>query len=181
MKAPHQVGPGGWKAPHHRPGGGGTPKPKKTPKPAHHKKPAKPKPPPKPAKNPPHKKPRQLSPGSDVACCSAQAVGTLLGWDWQQVLDLYWRTASYPDTGASIEDTLNAARLRRRDLNPRPLGYEPSELTLLLHTAPLIIGADLPGSHALAVTPDGTWWSWGEPFNPAGWPDLIIEEAWCLR
>lgn len=117
-----------------------------------------------------HKKPRQLSPGSDVACCTAEAVGTLLGWDRDQVLDLYWRTASDPDSGATILDTLLAAGYSR----PVP------------HAAPhdtgsaLILGVELPGPHAIAVTPDGTWWSWGEPFNARDWPELIIEEAWCL-
>ena len=127
-----------------------------------------------------HAKARGLSPGS-VACCSAEALGTLLGWSPDDVLALYWQTASDPDSGASILDTLKAAQWRRRDLNPRPLGYEPSELTDLLHSAPLILGVELPGPHAVAVTPDGTWWSWGEPFDPAEWPDLVVEEAWAVQ
>lgn len=152
-------------------------------------------------KRPKRKKPvRKLSPG-DVACCSAQAVGTLLGWDWEQVLGLYWRTAGDPDAGASIEDTLDALGLtgvgacRRLVLKPhapaliRNLGYCPSLESGFSPAAtcgglpsdlPLILGADLPGSHALAVTPDGTWWSWGEPFDPAAWPDMIIDEAWAV-
>ena len=51
---------------------------------------------------------RKLSPGYDVACCAAQAVGTLLGLTDAEVLALYWETADGPDDGASIEDTLDA-------------------------------------------------------------------------
>lgn len=182
VKAPHQVGPGGWKVkhgpqpphkgppPHH---GKGPPPP--PPKPAPHKKPPKPKPPPKPKKTHAHKKPRQLSPGSDVACCSAQAVGMLLGWDWEQVLELYWRTASDPCSGASILDTLLAIPVDKNGLQidfAQVSGLNPVDM---------ILGISLPEPHAIAVTPDGTWWSWGQPFNPDGWPELVIEEAWCLR
>lgn len=84
----------------------------------------------------------------------------LLGLSDAEVLALYWLTASDPDEGASIEDTLDAA-------GPRS-------------AAGLILGVTLPEPHAVAVTPDGTWWSWGEPFNPYDWPQLVIEEAWCL-
>lgn len=121
---------------------------------------------------------RGFSPGADVACCSAQALGTLVGWDSDDVLALYWRTASDPDSGATIRATLEA--WRERDLNPRLPGYEPGALTELRYPAPLILGVTLPEPHALAVKPDGTWWSWGEPFDPADWPDLVVEEAWAL-
>jgi len=114
-------------------------------------------------------KPRGLSPGSDVACCSAQALGTLFGWDWEQVLELYWRTASDPDAGVSILDTLSAAGVRGMSV-----GH------LFSSQGPAIIGVALPEPHAVAVTPDGTWWSWGQPFNPAEWPELVIEEAWAV-
>src|SRR5258708_646949 len=63
-----------------------------------------------PAPKKPHKK-RQWSPGCDVACCSAEAVGLLLGWDWDDVLALYWRTSSDPDAGASILATLDACQV----------------------------------------------------------------------
>src|SRR5207245_2110184 len=81
--------PGGWKTPA---GGGivphhpishtpaharrGKPTPKKPPPPAKaHKKPA----PAKKPKKPPAKKPaRKWSPGRDVACCAAEALGTLV-------------------------------------------------------------------------------------------------------
>lgn len=102
-------------------------------------------------------KQRQLSPGWDVACCSAQAVGTLLGWDHNRVLDLYWRTARDPDAGGTIAATIAAAEL----------DYLPG----------MILGVSLPEPHAVAVTPDGTWWSWGEPFDPDDWPHLVVEEV----
>ena len=202
MKAPHQVGPGGWKVrhspqpphkgppPHHGKG----PAPPR-PKPAPHKKPPKPKPPPKPKKTHAHKKPRQWSPGWDVACCSAQALGTLLGWDWDQVLALYWRTASDPDAGASILETLEAYGVdeqkygRDRQIKADDLQIELDYLPWVRPAQPdvatrrhhgLILGVTLPEPHAIAVTPDDTWWSWGQPFNPAEWPGLVIEEAWCL-
>ncbi len=135
-------------------------------------------------KTPPHKKPRKWSPGSDVACCSAEALGTLLGWDAAQVLALYWRTASDPDAGASILDTVRAAQLMGSGSLP------DASIAASLSTVPqlsppgkalsLILGVALPEPHAIAVPPDGTWWSWGEPFDPAAWPDLTIEEAWAV-
>src|SRR5258706_8930918 len=51
-----------------------------------------------------HHHARGWSPGTDVACCTAEAVGLLLGWSPDEVLALYWRTASNPDAGASILD-----------------------------------------------------------------------------
>jgi len=184
----------------------GKPAPKKPPPPGKaHKKPAPAKKPKKPVPKKPH---RKWSPGYDVACCSAEALGFLLGWGWDDVLALYWRTASDPDSGATIEATLEAGLTgvgawRRLVLKPQP-GAVPlrCSLTGVLHhpacrlastfresalipgcglpPAPLILGVTLPEPHAIAVTPDGTWWSWGEPFNPQAWPELVIEEAWCL-
>jgi len=176
VKAPHKTGPGGWGPHHHKPGK--PPKPPK-PKPPHHKKPPKPKPAPKPKKTHAHKKPRKLSPGSDVACCSAEALGTLLGWGWDEVLALYWRTASDPDSGASILDTLEAAPARCR-LQTRSFGIPSLLLGPPRAGAGLILGVTLPEPHAVAVTPDGTWWSWGQPFQPCCWPELVVEETWAV-
>lgn len=140
-------------------------------------------------KRPKRKKPvRKWSPGVDVACCSAQALGTLLGWDWSQVLDLYWRTADGPDAGASIEDTLLAVRPGVAPVPEAPWfavhssGSHPGLPGTSRESTwgGLILGVDLPGSHAIAVKPDGTWWSWGEPFDPAEWPDMVIDEAWAV-
>jgi len=117
----------------------------------------------------------------DVACCSAEALGLLLGWSWDEILALYWRTASDPDAGASILDTLRVvgqpaicASAVRIDSD------QAARVSASTYGHGLILGVTLPEPHAIAVTPDGTWWSWGEPFNPAGWPELVIEEAWCL-
>ncbi len=60
-------------------------------------------------------KARKLSPGWDVACCSAEALAAslrLAGWTVRpsDVLGLYWRTASHPDAGASLSGTLRAAQ-----------------------------------------------------------------------
>ena len=41
----------------------------------------------------------------------------------------------------------------------------------------LILGVDLPGPHAVLATADG-WRSWGELYDPAAFPDAVIEEAW---
>ncbi len=135
-------------------------------------------------KRPKRKKPvRKLSPGWDVACCSAQAVGTLLGWGHDDVLALYWRTADDPDAGASIEDTLAAVRVQRRSLAAAAAALECTTALYpwACNAVPgLILGVTLPEPHALAVKPDGTWWSWGEPFDPAAWPDLVIDEAWAV-
>jgi len=194
VKAPHKTGPGGWGPHHHQPGKGPKPPAPPKPKPPHHKKPPKPKPAPKPQKTHAHKKPRKLSPGYDVACCSAEALGLLLGWGADEVLALYWRTATDPDAGASILDTLQAScRSERFELSWSQCdetlhqgGCNPWEnplwpLRARLDSLPLILGVTLPEPHAIAVTPDGTWWSWSHPFNPDDWPELVVEEVWCLR
>lgn len=167
--------------------------------------------PPAPAKKTqPKKTVRKLALGQAVACCSAQALGTLLGWGWEDVLALYWRTCQDPDEGASVLDTLRAARLSGADFRHGPeedavdehavetdghvrqveeplpclIGDDwPDGQRLDSGTLGhgLILGVTLPEPHAIAITPDGTWWSWGEPFNPAEWPDLVIEEAWTVR
>jgi hypothetical protein len=126
---------------------------------------------------------RQWSPGADVACCSAEALGLLLGWDHGRVLDLYWRTCSDPDEGATIADTLAAVPACAPAVrwlavptlcgNARMTGYPGGG-------GGLILGVSLPEPHAVAVTPDGRWWSWGEPFDPAAWPGLVIDEAWAV-
>jgi hypothetical protein len=154
------VGPGkarGWKVHHkgivpHHPVAHRAPAPKKVV--PHH-----------PVKTPKKPKKRQWSPGADVACCTAEALGMLLGWTAEEILNTYWATASDPDAGASIAVTLEVAGIRQ--------GIAESN-------GGLILGVTLPEPHAIAVTLDGTWWSWGEPFSPGDWPDLVIEEAWQL-
>jgi hypothetical protein len=146
-------------------------------------------------RNPP--KPRGWSPGADVACCSAEALGTLLAlsgrpWSYEDTLSLYWRTAAGPDSGASVLATLESGRelLGRRGLR-KPGQASPGHARELVQEElgflgrvepghPLILGVSLPEPHAVAVGPDGTWWSWGEPFDPDDWPDLVVEEAWAV-
>ncbi len=209
MKAPHKVGHGGWGPHHHKPGKAPKPPPPHhKAKPPHHKQPPKPKPAPKPQKTHAHKKPRKWSPGSDVACCTAEALGLLLGWGADEVLALYWRTASDLDSGASILDTLTACELPAERFGLRleecfgPVSFaHDAPVGIRDHVSagdedvaqsarwafpaefahPLILGVTLPEPHAVAVTPGGTWWSWGQPFNPYDWPELVVEEAWCLR
>ena len=43
----------------------------------------------------------------------------------------------------------------------------------------LIIGADLPGPHAVLAEP-GRWWSWGERYDPSAFPGAVIEECWAV-
>lgn len=142
--------------------------------------------------HPHHAKARKLSPGWDVACCSAEALTTLLALSGAPVshedsLALYWRTASHPDAGASLLATLEAARplwpqvhAQRLDVLGADWAGELDDEVRLPVGHPLIVGTVLPEPHAVAVAPDGTWWSWGEPFNPADWPDLVVEEAWAV-
>jgi hypothetical protein len=135
-----------------------------------------------PAKAAPKK--RQLALGAGVACCAAEAVAASLRLAGRLVSDadvlaLYRRTASDPDTGASIVATLEAAsafglagtRLTSYDLAETYVS-DRSQVGLLL-------GVELPGPHAVLATAEG-WWSWGELYDPACWPDAVIEEAWTL-
>lgn len=138
----------------------------------------------------PPKKPkkRKLSIG-DVSCCSAEALAASLRLQGvpvgdEDVLALYWHTASDPDAGAFISDTLEAAaeyglagwRPRHIEVFRPELQYDPALLK-----SPFILGATLPGgTHALAADA-GAWWSWGEPYCPCSFPRAVIEEAWSVR
>ena len=149
-----------------------------------------------------HAKVRKWSPDGDVALCSARAVaeslrlatGVAVADD--DVLGLYWATASDPDQGQSVYEALSAAQelfgfrevmpcaTRDHDYSAVPDGNDNLPWPRLRVTgAGLILGLDLPGAetHAVAVGPDGTWWSWGEPFDPADWPGLVIDEAWAIE
>lgn len=48
------------------------------------------------------------------------------------------------------------------------------------HGISVILGVDLPGPHAVTVDERGRWWSWGRPYDPASFPDAVIEEAWAV-
>jgi hypothetical protein len=131
----------------------------------------------------------------DVACCSAEALAATLRLAGRQVaeadvLALYWHTASDPDAGASVLATLEAAA-RTGLAGCRPVFEEVMPHVPGLHddrpgrheirAAGLILGTSLPGGpHSVAVGPDGTWWSWGEPYSPVGFPGAVIEECWAV-
>jgi hypothetical protein len=159
-----------------------------------------------------------LGEGDGVACCSAEALAASLRLAGgcvsdDDVLALYWRTASDPDEGASILATLDAVALHGLG------GAKPSKIFHLSRSsylpicspveeatdlaaefiplavpanllkvgtrasrsnAALILGIDLPGPHTVLATPDG-WWSWGELYDPAAFPDAVIEEAWAVE
>jgi hypothetical protein len=149
-------------------------------------------------------KPRKLTPDGAVALCSARAVaeslrlalGVIASDD--DVLELYFRTASDPDEGASILATLHAAatfglagaRLAAfstagaggGDPNPvaKPLSPAPRAPAASAQPGGLILGTELPGPHAVTVAPDGCWVSWGEHYDPADFPDAVVEEAWAV-
>ena len=131
-------------------------------------------------------KARKLSPGWDVACCSAEALaaslrlagGTVRPSD---VLGLYWRTASHPDAGASLSGTLRAAQAHglagyrpQWGMAWQDAGLDPAAD----HGTSLLLGLELPGGpHAVTLGRDGTVWSWGEPWE---FPDAIVEEVWAV-
>ena len=120
------------------------------------------------------------------------------------VVGLYWSVASDGDAGISILDALKvceesreyrALPYARLDLDHAlamlergAIGVERDGLPGLVladddfrlaHA--LILGLDLPYGepHAVAVDPDGMWWSWGEPYDP--WPGAVVEEAWAVQ
>jgi len=149
-----------------------------------HAKGKKPKPPPKPQQTV-RSKTRQWSPGSDVACCAAEAFGAVViasgrPWSAGDTLALYWSTASDPDAGASVWATLESARGRWPSGTSKETGLEVISGPRTYNT-PFILGLALPEPHAVAVDLNGRWWSWGEPFNPDDWPGLVVEEAWAVR
>ncbi len=116
-------------------------------------------------------KPRSLSPG-DVGCCAAEAVAAWLRlqgvpFSDADMLDLFQRAGAHPDRGVPLEDVLFASGLPFTPADPD----EPGDL---------ILGVDLPGSHAVLATADG-WWSWGELHCPCEFPDAVIEEAWAVN
>ena len=116
-------------------------------------------------------KPRSLSPG-DVGCCAAEAVAAYLRlsgvpFSDADMLGLFQRAGAHPDKGVLLEDVLFASGLPFTPADPD----EPGDL---------ILGIDLPGSHAVLATADG-WWSWGELHCPCEFPDAVIEEAWAVN
>jgi hypothetical protein len=133
------------------------------------------------AKNAKAKHPRrQLALGEGVACCSAEALAASLRLAGRAVSDkdvlaLYEHTADGPDAGASIWATLEAAG-EFGLAGIRPVSFALVDLD---DPTAVILGLSLPAPHAVLAQP-GAWWSWGEPYDPAMWPDAVIEEAWTV-
>lgn len=123
---------------------------------------------------------RTLALGDGTGCCAAEALAASLRLAGRNVSDgdvlaLYWHTASHPDEGASILATLEAA-CRFGLGGIRPVSFGSCDLTA---TGPLILGVDLPGPHTV-LADAGRWWSWGDPYDPAAFPDAVAEEAWAV-
>jgi hypothetical protein len=127
-----------------------------------------------------------LSPG-DVACCTAEALAAALCLQGvsvsdEDVLALYWHTASDPDAGASILATLVAAwRFGLGGIRPAWYMEAATGELLTASTAPLILGLQLPEGPHTVLAEDGRWWSWGEPWCPCDFPDAVVEEAWAVE
>lgn len=150
------------------------------------------------ATHPHHAKARGLAPGGMLACCAAEAVAMSLrlaggSVSAADVEALFWLAGGDEDDGAPILAALEAASAFGLG-GFRPVSFEevmprghdrrsrlqPSTPDLLRETrAGLILGADLPGPHALFD--DGRfWWSWGKRCDPADFPGAVIEEAWAV-
>lgn len=139
---------------------------------------------------------RGWSPDSDVALCTARAFAESLRLATGRavgdsaVLDVYWATAGDADAGASIWATAEAILAGglggHAVLMQQPFSQPATDVieesvgffSAVGRSHGLILGLALPEPHAVAVAPDGGWWSWGEPFSPLEWPGLVIEEAW---
>lgn len=161
-------------------------------------------------KSQPSKKPRGLALGEAWPCCSAEALGVslrLAGWPVaeEDVLALHVAAGGSRDAGVSILAALEAAS-EYGLAGVRPRGFEScwdalqrsdewigqavevdglDSLGKPLHPFGrdqhgLIVGAELPGPHALALDGAGVW-TWGE-WHP--WPcfsGALIEEAYMIE
>jgi hypothetical protein len=122
-------------------------------------------------------KPAKWSPNADVACCAAEALAASLrltgrSVSGEDVLELYWRTASHEDAGAGLLATIEAAAEHGlagvRLLDARP--------ATALGTG-VVLGVDLAERHALTVDGHGVW-TWGG-WRPAPCGLLTAaDEAW---
>jgi hypothetical protein len=127
---------------------------------------------------------------ADVACCSAEAVAAslrLAGWPVgdEDILALHAAAGGSQDAGVTILAALEAA-CEFGLAGLRPIGFEevmPCDYPLLPQRATgagLILGAELPGPHAVCADAE-TWWTWGEAWCPCAFPDAVVEEAWSVR
>lgn len=123
--------------------------------------------------------PAKWSPNWDVACCAAEALAAsarLAGRvvTDEDVLALYWRTASGPGEGATLEATIEAAGA---------FGLGGARLAAARPATALgtgvVLGVDLQERHALTVDGHGVW-TWGD-WRPATCGLLqAADEAWEL-
>ena len=156
---------------------------KKTPQPKHHPHKA------HTVKHAAHHKKRGLALGDGWACCSAEALAAslrLAGWPVgdKDVLALHEAAGGSRDCGVPILAALEtAARVGLAGIRPRgwsQFAVSGPDLTFAASecSPSIILGAELPGPHAVTVAPDGCWVSWGEHYDPADFPGAVIEEAW---
>jgi hypothetical protein len=126
-----------------------------------------------------HAQPAKWSPNADIACCAAEALAASLrltgrAVSGEDVLNLYWHTASHEDAGARLWDTIEAAA-EHGLAGVRPLDARPASA---LETG-VVIGMDLAERHALTVDGHGVW-TWGE-WRPAPCGLLAgADEAWVI-
>ena len=112
-------------------------------------------------------KKRGLTPGGWDSCV-ADALGC--------GPEVFLAAGGDPDGGAWIE-----ALLEEMAGQGLIVGYAAADLGGITNICnPLVLGVDLPGPHAVYATADG-WWSWGQLWQPSGFPDVIIEEAWTVN
>lgn len=131
------------------------------------------------AKHPTHAKGRALALPGEWDCCVAEALGAsvrLAGWPVgdDEVLALHAAAGGSEDRGVPILDALHAAGAgfggARPRFTPIDAGFPPGT----------VLGLELPGAHAVTVAGDGCWITWGEHYDPAVFPDAVIEEAWVV-
>lgn len=128
-----------------------------------------------------HPKPRKLALGEAVSCCAAEALAACARLSGipvtdTDVLDLYWRTTTDPDAGASIVETLRAAwQFGLAGVRPVSFG-----LASLMHDG-VILGTTLDlGPHAVTLDSGGVW-TWGD-WHPLACGYLAeTEEAWEVQ
>lgn len=120
------------------------------------------------------------TPNSDVACCVAEAMAVSLRLSGLEVssldvLELYWHTSSDPDSGATVEATLEAAS-RHGLAGVRLLEARPA-----LELRPgVVLGLELAQRHVVTVDGHGVW-TWGE-WRPVSCGLLAAaDEAWELQ
>jgi hypothetical protein len=137
-----------------------------------------------PVPSPQHHRKRGLALGEAVPCCSAEALAAslrLAGWPVGEadVLALHEAAGGSRDAGVSIEAALEtAARVGLAGCRPR--GFAPVTIDIRgPRGRGLILGADLPGPHALAVDGGGVW-SWGEWHPWSCFAAAVAEEAWSV-